>query len=161
MSVQIMSKSAVSVAEMARLVGLSRARFYQLMKEGVFPQPVYDVATRRPYFNQEMQQLCLEVRKRNCGMNGKPVLFYAARHPLGSQQRPLKKPKVGAKPKQQYAELLDGLQALGLESVTAAQVEPLVKELFPGGVQNVDGGQVIRAVFLRIKRPNSGDKVGR
>ncbi len=30
-------KSAVSVSEMARMVGLSRARFYQLMTEGVFP----------------------------------------------------------------------------------------------------------------------------
>ena len=34
------TKVAVSVAEMARMVGLSRARFYQLRRAGVFPTPV-------------------------------------------------------------------------------------------------------------------------
>ena len=38
-------KSAVSVAEMARMVGLSRSRFYQLVGTA-FPHPLYDVATR-------------------------------------------------------------------------------------------------------------------
>lgn len=88
MGVTIMSKTAVSVTEMARLVGLSRARFYQLVKDGVFPHPLYSIHTRRPYFSEEMQQVCLEVRKRNCGINGKPILFYSPRHPLGSQPKP-------------------------------------------------------------------------
>ena len=114
-----MSKKVVSVAEMARKVGLSRARFYQLVAEEIFPSPLYDVATRRPFFNEEMQQLCMEVRRRNCGVNGKPILFYSARHPLGSQPRPVKKPKAEPKQKNQYADLLDGLRSLGLE-VTAA-----------------------------------------
>ena len=161
MSVQIMSKTAVSVAEMARLVGLSRARFYQLMNEGVFPSPVYDVATRRPYFTAEMQHICLEVRKKNCGMNGRPILFYCPRHPLGQASRPIKKTKVVPKQNNQYVELLDALRSLGLESITAAQVEPVVKELFPGGIQNLETGEVIRSVFLRLKRRDTGDNVGR
>ena len=155
-----MSKTVVSVAEMARMTGLSRTRFYQLVNEGIFPSPVYDVATRRPYFNEEMQQVCMEVRKRNCGVNGKPILFYAQRHPLGQQPKPVKKPKAEPKQKSLYLELLDGLRSLGHE-VTAAQVEPVVKELFPFGIQNVDCGEVIRSVFLRMKRQNSTDKVGR
>jgi len=160
MSVQMMSKTVVSVAEMARMVGLSRARFYQLVAEGFFPSPVYDVATRRPFFNEEMQAICTEVRRRNCGVNGKPILFYAARHPLGQQPKPVKKPKAEPRQKNQYADLLDGLRSLGLE-VTATQVEPVVKEMFPGGIQTLDCGEVIRAVFLRLKRQNSTDKVGR
>ena len=44
MSVQIETKAAVTVAEMARMFGMSRARFYQLQKAGVFPTPVYDVS---------------------------------------------------------------------------------------------------------------------
>ena len=151
MSVQFMSKTVVSVAEMARMTGLSRARFYQLVNEGIFPSPVYDVATRRPYFNEEMQQVCMEVRKRNCGVNGKPILFYAQRHPLGQQPRPVRKNKVEPKQKSLYLELLDGLRSLGHE-VTAAQVEPVIKELFPAGIQNLDSGEVIRSVFLRMKR---------
>ena len=35
-------KSAVSVAEMAKAVGLCRARFYQLLGSA-FPYPIYDV----------------------------------------------------------------------------------------------------------------------
>lgn len=155
-----MSRTVVSVAEMARMVGLSRARFYQLVAEGIFPSPIYDVATRRPFFNEEMQQVFLEVRRRNCGVNGKPILFYAARHPLGQQSRPVKKTKAEPKPKNQYADLLDGLRSLGLEVATAV-VEPVVKELFPNGIQNLELGEVIRKVFLRIKRQNPTDKVGR
>ena len=127
MNVQIMNKTVVSVAEMSRMTGLGRARFYQLMNEGVFPSPLYDVATRRPFFNEEMQAICMEVRRRNCGVNGKPILF---------------------------ADLLAGLRSLGLE-ITAAQVEPVVKELFPTGIQNLDSGEVIRGVFLRLKRHNT------
>jgi len=159
MSIQVMSKTVVSVAEMARMVGLSRARFYQLVKEGIFPAPVYDVATRRPFFTEEMQSICMEVRKRNCGVNGKPILFYSPRHPLGHQPRAVKRPKSHPNQKGQYADLLDGLRALGLESITAIQVEPVVKELFPEGIQKLDCGEVIRAVFLRIKRRNTGDMV--
>ena len=45
--------------------------------------------------------------------------------------------------------------------VTVAEVEPLVKELFPSGTDGVDPGEVIRAVFLGIQRQNPGDKQGR
>lgn len=153
-----MSKTVVSVAEMARMVGLSRARFYQLVGEGIFPSPIYCVHTRRPFFNEEMQAECVDVRKRNCGVNGKPILFYSARHPL-VQSKPVNKPKSEPKQKNQYVDLLDGLRSLGLD-VTTAQVEPVVKELFPTGIQNLDCGEVIRGVFLRLKRQNSADKVG-
>jgi hypothetical protein len=146
----MMTKTVVSVAEMSRMIGMSRARFYQLIREGIFPHPIYDVQTRRPFFNEEMQAVCLEARKRNCGVNGKPILFYSTRHPLA-----VKKPKAVPN---QYADLLDGLRSLGLE-VTSAQVEPVVKELFPNGFQDL--AEVIRAVFLRLKRRNTTDKVGR
>ena len=63
------------------------------------------------------------------------------------------------KPNNQYADLLDGLRSLGLE-VTAAQVEPVVKEIVPQRNPR-PAGEVIRAVFLRLKRRNTTDKVGR
>lgn len=160
MSVAIVSKTVVSVAEMARMVGLSRARFYQLVGEGIFPSPLYSVHTRRPFFSEEMQAVCMDVRKRNCGVNGKPILFYAARHPLGQQPRLVKKAKPEPKHKIEYADLLDGLRSLGLD-VTAAQVEPVVKELYPQGIQKLDSGEVIRGVFLRMKSQNSTSNHGR
>ena len=64
---------------MAKLVGSSRQRFHQLMKQGVFPPPVYDIQTRRPHYTEEMQNVCLAVREKNVGINGKVVLFYARR----------------------------------------------------------------------------------
>ena len=73
------AKAVVTVSEMARMVGLSRARFYQLQKAGVFPMPVYDSVSGRPVYIQELQQVCLEVRRRSYGVNGQPVVFYARR----------------------------------------------------------------------------------
>jgi hypothetical protein len=42
------TKAVVTVSEMARMVGLSRARFYQLQRAGVFPPPERDAETGRP-----------------------------------------------------------------------------------------------------------------
>ena len=148
------TKVAVSVSEMARMVGLSRQRFYQL-QGSVFPEPLRDSETNRPFYNEELQQMCLEVRRRNCGVDGKPILFYASRHPLGQQSITAKRPKAKPKPKSQYINVLDGLSALGLESVTSAQIEPVIKELFPAGIRNLDSGEVIRNVFLHLKRQES------
>src|SRR5437016_4078439 len=105
------SKIAVSVSDMARMVGLSRARFYQLMKLGVFPCPLRDPSKKRPYFDQKLQETCLEVRRRNCGVNGEPVLFYARRQPTApapSKTRRTLPPKRG-----NHSDLTDSLKALG------------------------------------------------
>src|SRR5581483_7338743 len=82
-------KAAVTVAEMARMVGLSRSRFYQLIGKAM-PHPSRDEAGR-PYYDEEQQRTILEVRHRNCGIDGKPILFYAARNSVpASPKRPLK-----------------------------------------------------------------------
>jgi hypothetical protein len=161
MPVQFQTKSVVSVAEMARMCALSRARFYQLMNEGIFPPPLYDVATRRPFFTEDMQIVCVEVRRRNCGINGKPVLFYSPRHPLGQQPKQMRKPTTAKPDKGKHAELLDGLKALGLESVTVAQVDSVVQTLFPNGVEKLEAGGVIRRVFLHFKRQDTRNNVVR
>jgi hypothetical protein len=139
MSVHIQTKAVVTVAEMARMVGLSRARFYQLQRAGVFPLPVYSVSTRRPIYVEELQNVCLEVRRRNCGINGKPVLFYARRNgsvPAASKTRQ----SLGSPRKDgPHAEVLAGVRSLGLTSATVNQVAAAVKELFPEGISAVDG----------------------
>ena len=87
-------------------------------------------------------------------MNGKPILFYSCQ-----QAKPAKRSKAEPKQKNQYADLLDGLRSLGLE-VTVREIQPVINELFPAGIQNLDSREVIRSVFLRIKRQNSTAKVG-
>lgn len=146
-------KSAVTVAEMARMVGLSRARFYQLIGTA-FPHPIYSVSTRRPFFDEDLQKVCLEVRRRNCGIDGRPVLFYAKSH---SPCRPTSKRKAVAKPKAPPPDdgmlsILEGVRSLGLSMVTFAQVEAAVKAVFPSGTSGISLGEVIRAVFLGLQR---------
>ncbi len=147
----------LSVTEMAAQCGLSRSRFYQLMG-ATFPWPVYDIATRRPFFTEELQRVCLEVRRRNCGIDGKPVLFYARRIVM-----PVKKPrkKTVAAKNDQCDEMLNGLRSLGLTTVTMPEVAAAVKQLFPQGVTSVDRGEMLRAVFLHLKRQDQSDNVQR
>jgi|SRR5580704_8125752 hypothetical protein len=156
MSVEVQTKAVVSVAEMARMVGLSRARLYQLIDEGVFPPPIYRIDTKRPFFNQDMQDVCLEVRRRNCGINGRPVLFYARRFTT-----PITKTKKTQGPKtNKHGDLVAGLRALGLTTVTAAQVEAAIQKTFPRGNAGAEEETVLRTIFLHLKRQDSSDNLG-
>src|SRR2546423_9381396 len=121
------TKAAVTVAEMARMCGLSRSRFYQLIGTA-FPEPERQPGTGRPIYTEQLQQVCLEVRRRNCGIDGKPILFYARR--LGAAPARPKAPKPKLEPKgKDVAALVDGLNALGLTTATAAQVQKVTEEL--------------------------------
>ena len=150
------AKAVVSKSEMARMVGLSPARFAQLVGS-TFPFPLYDLNTRRPFYPEELQAVCIEVRRRNCGIDGKPVLFYSRRP---SNSAPVRKPKkIAAVKNDHHADLLDGIKGLGLVAVTAAQVGEAVKELYPQGMPEVAGGEVLRAVFLHLRRQNARNNV--
>jgi len=144
-------KAAISVSQMARDIGLSRARFYQLLGEGVFPKPCYDPSTKRPYYNEEGQSQCLEVKRRNVGINGKVVIFYASRHSLNGQSKRPTKPKSKSKLTKHHSDLIDSLACLGI-STTSQQVEAAVAECFPDGIQKLESGEVVRAIFLHLKR---------
>jgi hypothetical protein len=159
---EITIKAAVSVAEMARMVGLSRARFYELQRDGIFPPPLYSVSTRRPHYDEDGQRTCLEVKRRNCGVNGKPVLFYAARVPLTTRPP---QPRPGGRRQaaraSEHRELVEALKGLGLASVTAAEVETAVRACYPSGVGPTPHSELVRAIFLHLRRQNSADNAGR
>lgn len=155
MSIQhTQTKAAVSVTEMANMVGLSRARFYQLMGEGCFPKPTYEPETGRPYFDEEQQRACLEVRRRNVGIDGKPALFNARRAKLCSTaRRPPRRIESMTHRLAHgvHADLLDAVKALGLALATSAQVEAAMAELYPDGTEGTDPSEIVRAVFLMLK----------
>lgn len=159
MSEHIVTKSAVSVTEMARMVGLSRARFYQLVKKGTFPAADQDSVTSRPCYLEETQRQILDARRRNCGVDGKPILFYSRRRDLGQTKKVVSRP---AKPpmNNQYADLIDQL-AQAKVFVTAAEVEPVVKEMFPEGTVGIDPGEIFLAVFKCLQRRNPPSKQGK
>ncbi len=154
-------RAAICIREMATLCGLSRQRFMQLVKAGVFPAPLRDEATQRPYFTEEMQAQCLEVRKRNMGINGKVVMFYARRPSTTPPTPKAKKPQIKPTGADRHAAIVDGLKALGLVTVTTTQVAEAVGQLFPQGTSGIEPGEVIRAVFVYLHGKNSGKNVGR
>lgn len=160
MSVEMVSKSVVSVTDMARMVGLSRARFYQLVRQGTFPTADQDVVSKRPCYSEEKQRQILDARRRNCGIDGTPILFYSRRVDAGQKRTPSPSPKKPKELTTRHRDILEGLAALNV-TVSAGQIDSLLTELFPDGIDNHDLGEVIRSVFLRIQRPNSGDKVRR
>ncbi len=72
-------KEICSVTKMIAMLGISKARFYQLIQNDIFPPPVYCIRTKKPFYTDNLQQHCLNIRKTGIGYNGKPVIFYAAR----------------------------------------------------------------------------------
>jgi hypothetical protein len=154
-------KAAICIKEMAARVGLSRQRFMQLVKAGVMPEPLRDADTGRPYYPEDLQAQCEEVKRRNVGINNKVVMFYARRTPTPT---PTARPKVvraSTKPQtaDRHADIVDGLHGLGLTTATAAQVADAVAELYPRGTTGTDTGSVIRAVFLHLRGKISSEKV--
>ena len=132
-------KAAVSVSEMARMAGLSRARFYDLIGS-TFPWPVYNVSNHRPVYTRELQGICLEIKRIGLGFDGQPVVFNTKRH------RPSERPKSPRKTVEQvptggrHGHLLNSLRALGLTSIKEEQVEAAMKVLFPNGFDGLDQG---------------------
>ena len=149
MSENIPSKNIVSVSEMARMVGLSRQRFHQL-RGTTFPEPDYDPETKRPYYNAEKQKVCLDVRQRNCGVDGKPILFYARRNDVGVTRKSQSKKTVKTS-NNKFDHIADAIRALGMKS-NSVKITQAINDLFPDGIKNTDEAEVIRSVFLQLKQ---------
>jgi hypothetical protein len=137
MSVQ---KEVVSVVEMAELVGLSRSRFYDLINEGIFPPPMHDKATGRPFYSRKHQEKCLDVRQRNVGVNGKPVMFYAKRTTVHRSSK-----TVANKPN---ADLANGLNSTKLNRVLKKMNAAMTQLASHGDVD----GKALRELYRKIHR---------
>ncbi len=146
------STAVVSVAGMARMVGLSRQRFHQLVAEGVFPPPLYDVRTRRPHYTEEMQKVCMAVRERNVGVNGRVVLFYARRPPSVTQAKSKTQGSASSRKPRSHSGLIEGLKGLGLATVTETDVAGALQKLYPSGTAAVGEAEVLRSVFVTLMR---------
>jgi hypothetical protein len=122
-----------TVTQMARKLGLSRPRFYQLAAIGIFPPPAYCLLTRMPIYPQRLQEVCLTVRKTGIGFNGQSVRFY--------DRRKAKKPD----PEHKEATLF--LRKMGLP-VTIAEVRMALRRLkLPRKGEKPTDPQIIIALF--------------
>jgi len=166
-------KEIASVTDVCRLLlHLSRSRFYQLLKEGVFPEPSRNPETGRPYYDREGQERCLEVRRRNCGVNGRPVLFYTHRpiQPLVTAGRQARRVASGRSKKctqRQEAkegdrvvnELRRGLAGLGMPDAKVAEIRSAISEAFPDGHRDVDQATLLTGVFRHLRSRDSRTNV--
>jgi hypothetical protein len=85
-------KAAVTISEMARMCSLSRSPVLPVDRHGLSLARLLGVHSPS-IFRRRSAKVCLEVRRRNCGVDGRPVLFYARQHSLTS--RPTPKAKAG------------------------------------------------------------------
>ncbi|MHC4759196.1 MAG: helix-turn-helix transcriptional regulator [Planctomycetota bacterium] len=133
------NQSICSVTELAKKLGLSRARFYQLQNTGVFPPPVYCLHTKRPFYPMCLQEKCLEIRETGIGHNDRPIIFYSKRNIAAT--------KPNGCSEQKYRELSDALGRMGLKTSPAEAGKAFVA-IYPGNWKklNIDGA-VIAEVF--------------
>lgn len=132
-------KSICSVTELSRKLGLSRARFYQLQKAGVFPEPVYCLYTKRPFYPIDLQEICLGIRRTGIGHNGRPIIFYSKRD-IGIQ-------KSNGGQEQKYKEISEALEHTGLK-VSPLNTRKAIVDLYPENWQKLEiDGKVIAEVF--------------
>ncbi|HRW51581.1 MAG TPA: AlpA family phage regulatory protein [Phycisphaerae bacterium] len=166
------TKEVVSVSEMARMLGLSRARFYQLMKQGVFPSPLREGDVKRSHFDRALQEQCVRVRQINQGMNGNVILFYARTFPttpVPSQRASTRsQPTTRRQTTRQspnadplIRELRSDLAQLGVEVQGEQQIRTALADCFPDGHDEVDRGTLLRRIFEHMNRQNPPDNLAR
>ena len=155
-------KEIVTVSEMARMVSLSRARFYQLVKEGVFPIPSHNAQTKRPLYTRLQQQECMLIRRNNQGANGRAVLFYGRKTEMGFNQPRI--PKIRKQPTTKDAVMDDlhhGLRQLGLSEVTDNDIRTALAKEYPDGQATVNSSVLLMTIFRHLRCQDSQDNVPR
>lgn len=73
-----------------------------------------------------------------------------------------RRPKAKDKPEKptNHEGLMDALGHLGIEGLTAAQLDMVVAEAYPKGTAGVPEGEVIRTIFRLLKRSSRQDSAG-
>jgi hypothetical protein len=129
------------------IVGLSRAQFYNLQREKVFPTAQTDTKTGRKYFTLEQQKECYAIRISGISNTGEFYLFYAPRTSFNPS--PQKKPTSKIDPKTN--ELVDTLNNMGLD-VNAEQVYGALKSIYPEGYDKIEDGLLVRQLYRFLKQ---------
>lgn len=119
------------------MLGISPSRLYELIRQGILPQPMRNPANNRPYFSSELTEACRQVVKTRVGLNGLPYT-------------PNRKRKTGSPTVPQrcrHEGLILALSGLGV-TATVKQVDEAMKSL-PHGLEEKE---LIKQVFLRLRQ---------
>ena len=149
--------AAISVTAMAEQLNLNRSYFWTLCKSGVFPMPVYDLKSKRPFFDADLQQYCRDIRRTNVGWHGGYVLFYdrsATPTPSVRPRRSRRSPRNRVTLKTPaLVELAESLREdLGVEA-SDEQISDAANAIYPDGLAECDG-ESVRRVFAQLRRTN-------
>ena len=123
---------------------------YNLIKRGVYPKPRV-LHNSRPFFDPEQVASIVQINESGVGYDGNYFLFYSR------VTKPVS-PEVPNVRSDNSPEILDGLKALGLTKATSKDVRSALKELYPNGMDGIEGGVILRAVF-RYLRTAVGEKL--
>ncbi len=153
-------RAFVSLSELAEdVLGLSRARLYELIERGAMPQPIYCLRSRRPLFDADLQRMALAVRQTGVGIDGSAVIFYR-RETRPQTTAPASTPararrRASVQQSNRHAELVSSLQALGVAQADEHSVASAVAECFPNGLDGQQDAGVLRALFRHLRRRES------
>ena len=136
-------KPVISIVDACKLVRLSRARFYQLIQQGIFPQPLYHIRTKRPYYDIELQQKLIEIRETCIGANNDFILFYSPR----KKNDQSKKRNIETSIFKEYAETL---KSMGIDC-SSKEVKQGLSQLYPDGTDGIEDGVIIRDLFRFLR----------
>jgi DNA-binding transcriptional MerR regulator len=137
-----MNKSGTySVSKTARLIGLSRPRFYELLNKGVFPRPHRNPSNNRPYYDQNLYEKCRQIKATGIDIKGRRVIFYKPRQKQtkkesSSKDLPLK-------------EIYDILTQMGINCSKKDFIN-ITKTTYPNGFKKLDKGVVIRELYRQL-----------
>jgi len=149
---EMSKKAAVSVSEMAEMCKISRSRWYELIASGIFPKPVLHPSSKRPLYDQTLQEKCLEIRATGIGLNGFPVLFNRKAKKAGQPKHKVKGPANDQRSDPSIEPILGAIKGLGLNTTPQAVCDA-VAVLYPSGIDGLDMGDVVRKIFLHLQAP--------
>ncbi len=130
----------VTFSELAEMLAISPSRLYDLIRDGVFPEPLRNPKNGRPYYSQPLIDSCRHVLASRKGLNGQPY----------TPNRKRKKAGATAGERGRHESLIASLSSLGLIA-TAKQVDDAVKSL-PNAGKGLDDGELVKQVFLRLRQ---------
>ena len=126
----------VTFSELSEILGISPSRLYDLISDGIFPEPLRNPKNQRPYFSSELTEACKQVVRTRVGLNGLPYTPNRKRKKDGKSNH-----------RSRHDSLVVSLAGLGLNA-TAKQIDEVVKSL-PEGLEE---GELVKQVFLALRQ---------
>jgi predicted DNA-binding transcriptional regulator AlpA len=129
----------MTAAELGAVIGLSRARIYQLVKQGRFPGPCKSEYSTRSFFSAESVDAIMKIKRNGIAIDGRPIVFNR-----GAGPRKKVCPKVQSKPSP--ISILEYLEGLGL-AVPLPKLERVLAELYPEGWEACPQEEVVQKAY--------------